>query len=134
MEQVLKRVFVIDDEEYILSFCERALCQKYDVKVFLNPNEAVKKIRELRCEIIIVDINIPGYDFSSVIDKIESLNHSAKFLIMTGYVMDDKPLTGIFSRASGFLVKPFSADYLLDKIDQIANVELIKKDIESGSI
>jgi len=118
------KILVVDDEpeitEIIEAFLENA---GYKVKVENTPNKAVELAKQLKPDLILLDIMMPGVDGYTICNRLkedpEMINTPVIFL--TG--KDSKDDQGRSFQAGGdmFIKKPFSCERLLE----IVNIVLL---------
>jgi nitrogen-specific signal transduction histidine kinase len=117
------RIMIVDDNLYNI-YAIKSMLKKYRLDIYeaYNGYEAVKKYREVKCDIIIMDINMPvmnGLEASSVITKLS--NEFGKTTTIYALSAQDEPLKADAYMSHGickWLVKPISnavIDELLSK-------------------
>ena len=115
-------IVLIDDDQELTGLIDEFLTSHlYHVKVFNNPEKAIDKIlnfANLECDLIILDIMMPGLDGFQVLRKIrESSNIPIIMLSAKGEVADR--VVGLELGADDFLPKPFEPQELLARIQSI---------------
>ena len=115
-------IVLIDDDQELTGLIDEFLTSHhYHVKVFNNPEKAVDTIlnfANLDCDLIILDIMMPGLDGFQVLRKIrESSNIPIIMLSAKGEVADR--VVGLELGADDFLPKPFEPQELLARIQSI---------------
>ncbi len=68
------------------------------------------------CELILLDMMMPGMDGAEVIKRLKDSTCHAKILIMSGMVSEEKLLQTGVDLKSAFLSKPFTIMELAQKI------------------
>lgn len=121
----LTRILVVDDEVKILNLLNVMISEKEMVFIgSANPQDALKMLKELPLDLIIVDYMMPemsGHEFAKTVRK---ENPKIPILYMSSpdnldkFEKDSGPLS-----LSGMIKKPFSKDEML---------EAIKKALKSG--
>lgn len=115
-------IVLIDDDQELTGLIDEFLTSHhYHVKIFNNPEKAVDTIlnfTNLECDLIILDIMMPGLDGFQVLRKIrESSNIPIIMLSAKGEVADR--VVGLELGADDFLPKPFEPQELLARIQSI---------------
>ena len=90
----------------------------YDVIAVSNGAAAVKKIAELKPEIIILDVYMPGYSGLEVCEKVRASMETSKtpVLLTVGKMEPYKPEDANRVKADGVIIKPFEASDLLNVV------------------
>jgi CheY-like chemotaxis protein len=95
----------------------------YEVIAVSNGAQALKKISELKPELIVLDVYMPGYTGLEVCEKVRAARETAKtpVLLTVGKMEPYKPEEGARVKADGVIVKPFEASDLLAAIQKLAS-------------
>jgi CheY-like chemotaxis protein len=119
MEPSVKQILVVDDERLIRTIMSEIL-QSHGYSVTLAPSaDEARGVLEDHghCDMVITDIQMPGvWDGLALADHVARELPSLPVLIMTGRPeLLGRPLRG----NERFLSKPFGADQLMAKIDEL---------------
>lgn len=102
------RILIVDDEEGIRRSLSAYLkLEGYDVDVAENGREALDKIRQLKFNIILLDINMPGLDGLDTLQTIKAIDFSIQVIMMTAYSTFDKTMKSLEYGATDYILKPF---------------------------
>jgi two-component system, LytTR family, response regulator len=124
MKQQL-RTLIIDDEWLIRLELRRMLGQYAEINVVgeaTNLNEAVQAVKELKPDLVFLDIQMPG---GSGFDFLEQVEVNFKIIFVTAF-------TQHFARAKkykaiDYLLKPISQDRLARAIQELSNSSTVKE-------
>ncbi|MEK7332343.1 MAG: ATP-binding protein, partial [Nitrospirota bacterium] len=117
-------IFVIDDDEYALTFIREALeIHGYNVLAANNPISALDVFQKVSDDValVIMDIVMPLMDGGELAEYIRLKKPAARILAISGYnkyAADKNSL-----RVNGFLQKPFGSGDLLLKVRQILDLK-----------
>jgi two-component system chemotaxis response regulator CheY len=110
-----KRFLIVDDSASIRQLVSFALNDAgYEVLAANNGEEAVGRLSEGTFDMVITDLNMPQMDGIELIRNIRSMD-SCRFvpiIMLTTEAQEDKKRQGKEAGASGWIVKPFSAEQL----------------------
>jgi two-component SAPR family response regulator len=112
-------IISIDDEATILRLVQLVLEPLYTVLTFLDTDAALKALQNLRPDLIICDITMPGIDgfaLHTLLRDSDSLR-SVPFIYLTALADRDMFRRGMLQGADDYLVKPFSADELREAVN-----------------
>jgi len=103
----MHRALVVDDHPFIRSTVCILLRQERVQIVGQTDNgiEAVRMVRELAPDIIILDISLPGLDGMEVIDRVKRQEHPPKTLVLTSHMAEAYSLRCMQAGAAGFVSK-----------------------------
>lgn len=111
-----KKIIIVDDAPIIRLMIKDVLteCGGYSVIAECsNGREAVQKYRELRPDLITMDIVMPEMDGIQALEEILKLDPSAKVVMVTAIDQRDALMKAIRLGATDYIVKPFEADRVM---------------------
>ena len=116
----MKRILVIDDEEYLRDMVRIALAQKgYEVDEAENGTVGIHKARKELPDLILCDVNmeeVDGYRALSVL-RSEAATAAIPFILMTGLADHAGMRHGMELGADDYLPKPFTIDGLYGAVE-----------------
>jgi DNA-binding NtrC family response regulator len=102
------RVLVLDDEPVVGDRVKPAVEQDgFEVEVFVDPLEALKRIEETSFDIVITDIRMEGATGIEVLERVIGKKPDAKVIIITGYATMELAREAMEKMAFDFIAKPF---------------------------
>lgn len=118
-EEVLKRILIVDDDIDLLMLLERRLQKAgYEIETAISLPEAEELIIYFEPHLILLDINVNGFDGRHLSWKVKNrLNPQTKIIIISGF--DYSPRRAALFGADEILPKPLNTDTLLQKIDHL---------------
>ncbi|AUH43587.1 response regulator [Streptomyces sp. CMB-StM0423] len=87
--------------------------------------EAVRLVAELRPDVVLMDVRMPGLDGIEATRRITAAGGRTRVLILTTFDLDEYAFAGLRAGASGFLVKDALPDELLAGIRAVASGEAV---------
>ena len=124
-------VIAVDDEELMLRALVRAISASPDVKgvvKFSNCEKALDYVKENTIDVAFLDINMRGMGGIALAEKIIKLRPNSKIVFCTGY--EEYAIPAFKLHASGYLMKPISAEDVQNEIDNIKGVRKKEKLLE----
>jgi putative two-component system response regulator len=114
----VKTIFVIDDSDTNLSMAETALEDNYRVMTMPSADKMFQLLEKVLPDMILLDIEMPQMDGFEALRKLKSVDTYAGIPIMflTGRTDEDVEVLGFEMGAVDFVIKPFSAPVLLNRI------------------
>ena len=114
------RILIVDDEELSLTSVRRLLQWRgiKDVDICDNGRDAIRRIREVDYDVVLLDLLMPDVDGLQVLEAAKPFKPHTEFIILTA--MDDIPTTvnAIRMGAYDYLVKPVDNDLLVLSIER----------------
>ena len=104
------RVLVVDDEPLVREGLRALLEREVDVRMLgeaRNGEEAVERIRELRPDLVLLDVQMPGMDGLAVVAALEPEERPA-IVFVTAY--SEYAIQAFEVHAVDYLLKPFDAE------------------------
>src|ERR1700683_1978832 len=117
-----RKILLADDSVTAQNMGRKILADAgYDVITVNNGSAALKKIAELKPELIILDVYMPGYSGLEVCQRLKDAPETARVpvLLSVGKLEPFKPEEAKRVRAEGYIVKPFEASELLSALSKL---------------
>lgn len=123
-ENSKKKILIVDDEKYILLVAKYNLKNAgYDVMIATNGEEAIRLALQEIPHIILLDLMMPSIDGFQVLKELkqDELTKNIPIIIMSARGgVEDKNKAFEFG-ANDYVLKPFSVQQLLDKVNSCFN-------------
>jgi CheY-like chemotaxis protein len=117
-----RKILLADDSVTAQNMGRKILTDAgYEVVAVNNGSAALKKIIELKPDLIVLDVYMPGYSGLEVCQRIKDNRDTARIpvLLTVGKLEPFKPEEARRARADAFVVKPFEASELLTAIAKL---------------
>ncbi len=116
-------VLVVDDDRRMLAACRQILeVGGYRVSMARDGPEAIHvfHIDHNSIGAVVLDWVLPGMRGDEVLDRLLEIDPQARVVLFTGYphLLDDATGRRLEPKVRGLLRKPFTAEQLLDAVDQ----------------
>lgn len=115
-----RTIVVVDDEKSIRLLFSRSF-KDDDVYTYCSAEEALGIIDDLRFDVMVIDINLPGIDGCSLCRQIRGRYPDAFMLAITGYADKFEFAACKSAGFDGYFVKPVSLKMLHQTIDEHFN-------------
>lgn len=115
-------VLVVEDEAQLRSALLALLAQAgYQPIGAAGPLEGLELMRERggKIDLVLTDIVMPDMRGQQFAARLAAEGWTAPVLYMSGYTGDSAVEQDVFSGAAGYLAKPFTAEQLLHKLEQL---------------
>jgi two-component system, OmpR family, response regulator ResD len=110
-------VLVADDDEHIVELVSLYLRRAgYSVEVAFDGDETLRKLRESRPALVVLDIMMPGPDGLQICRKIGG---RIPVLLLTARSSDIDKIAGLRLGADDYVTKPFNPDELVARVDAV---------------
>ncbi len=86
---------------------------------FKTGEEALQKIPEIKPDIVIMDINLPGMNGIECIRQLKDKSPGTQFMMFTVYENDDKVFEALKAGASGYLLKNTGLLHIAESIKEL---------------
>ncbi|MEV8341556.1 response regulator transcription factor [Streptomyces niveus] len=122
------RVVLADDQPLIRSGLRVLIADHPDLDVVGEAGtgaQAVRLVRELRPDVVVMDIRMPGMDGIEATGLITAGPESARVVVLTTFDDDEYVYAALRAGASGFLIKDMSLEGILSAIRVVAAGEAL---------
>jgi len=107
------RILVVDDEEIVVRSCLRILGGgDYTVDAARSGAEALQKIEQAPCDVIVLDIMMPDIDGIEVLQRVKEAHPDIEVVMVTGLSQIETAVRSMKLGAFDYLPKPFDPDQL----------------------
>ncbi len=114
------RILVVEDDKKIASFLEKGLRESgFSVDVCHDGIEGLSMALTEPYEAAVIDIMLPGLDGLTLIDKIRAKGITIPLLILSARQSVDDRIEGLQRGGDDYMVKPFSFNELLARIQAL---------------
>ncbi len=117
-----RKILLADDSVTAQNMGRKILADAgYEVIAVNNGSAALKKIGELKPDLVILDVYMPGYSGLEVCQRLKESPETMRIpvLLTVGKLEPFKPEEAQRVRAEGFIVKPFEASELLATLSKM---------------
>ena len=112
-------IHVIDDEPVIRDVLSQLLTSEgYEVELSSSGEEALDKFSSSSCDVILLDLLMPGMDGIEVLRRIRKIDPVAAVIIITAYASVESAIAAMKIGALDYVQKPFKHDDLLMTIER----------------
>ena len=91
------------------------------IHVYADAEEALDKMPANKVNVVIMDINLPGMDGISCMNKLKQVMPDTQFMMCTVYQDDENIFNALQTGASGYILKRTSPAQLLEAIRDLHN-------------
>jgi two-component system copper resistance phosphate regulon response regulator CusR len=111
------KILVIEDEPKTMAYLAKGLAENgYQVDRAGNGEEGFQMAREGACDLLILDVMLPGKDGWSILADLRRSGHGFPILFLTARDAVEDRVRGLESGADDYLVKPFAFAELLARV------------------
>lgn len=115
----MTRILIVDDAEFLRMRITKMLSsENYEVKEAENGARAVELYKELKPDVVLMDITMPEMDGLTALKTIRAFDAKAKIVMLTALGQESVVLEAIKAGAKDFIVKPFEAERVLGAISK----------------
>ena len=119
MQTEVKRVYVADDDDNIRQLVKTFLSSDgYQVEDFPTGDLLLERFRRERCDLVILDVMMPGSDGFTVCTELRKLS-TVPIIMLTARDSENDFAMGLGLGSDDYITKPFSAMALLLRVRAI---------------
>ncbi|MER7849008.1 response regulator transcription factor [Kitasatospora sp. NPDC096077] len=122
------RVVLADDQPLVRAALEMVIAETADVEVVGEAGdgaEAVRLAAELRPDVVVMDIRMPGTDGIEATRRVTAAGGPTRVVVLTTFDEDEHVYAALRAGASGFLVKDMALDDILAAVRVVAAGEAL---------
>jgi DNA-binding NarL/FixJ family response regulator len=118
------KIFIVDDHEIIREGLKKILREETDIVVVAeaqNGVELLDKIRDTNCDVMLLDMNMPGRNGLELLGDLKKIKPEVRVLVLSIHPEDRFALQTLKAGASGYLCKDVALEELVIAIRKIYN-------------
>ncbi len=134
MSEDATRVLVVDDEPNITELVSLGLrYEGFDVSSAHDGRGALRAVRELKPELVILDVTMPDIDGLEVVRRMRAENIWMPVIFLTARDAVEDKIAGLTVGGDDYIAKPFSLDELVARVRAVVRRNhLAARRVESG--
>jgi len=115
-------VLIADDHHLVRAGLCRVIEETGEISVIAEAEdgrEAIRKIRERKPDVAVIDISMPGMDGLEVIEKLDDLYNDLPVIVLTMFEEDQYVIRAIQAGARGYITKKSAPEHLVAAIKKV---------------
>ncbi len=124
-------VLVADDNADMRDYVKRLLAPRYDVETASDGSEALQALRRQRPDLLLSDVMMPARDGFELLHEVRSDPQLSDLpiILLSARAGDEAKVEGLSAGADDYLIKPFSAQELLARVNANIAMARLRSDI-----
>lgn len=117
------KVIIVEDDSEIRRLTEEILSNEENIEVvksFSNGDNFLKSFENLNCDVVLMDINMPGKSGIECVAEAKPKKPEIQYLICTVFENPQYIFQALCSGATGYMIKNTTGDKLIGAIREIA--------------
>lgn len=115
----MKKILIVEDDEKLRSELKQFLINNgYETQLITNFDQSLLQIQNSTCDLILMDINIPGVNGEYLCREIRK-NNSVPIIMVTSRDNEIDELMSLSYGADDYITKPYNPQILLMRIEAV---------------
>jgi len=111
-------ILIVEDEPSLAEQVSRALIRAgHSVTTAGDGPSGLKAVTGSRCDLVLLDVNLPGFDGFELLAKIRACRLPVRVLMLTARSEVGDRVAGLKGGADDYLTKPFAMEELLARVE-----------------
>lgn len=130
------RILIVDDAAFMRMMI-RDILSKNGFEVVgeaQDGSQAIEKFKELRPDLITMDITMPEMDGIAALKEIKQIDANAKVIMCSAMGQQAMVIDAIQAGAKDFIVKPFQSDRVIEAINKTLGVRRTQYGYTTGCL
>lgn len=115
-------IFLVEDEHWALAELEQLFKiyeSEHAIYAFSNGDDALVAVNEIRPDLVVTDITMPGIDGLELIDRVLKIDSSIQCILLTVHDQFSYAQQGLKLGVNDYLLKPIKKDELYKAINKV---------------
>lgn len=131
MIQMKGKIFIIDDDELIVSMLSRAFKNEgYEVYAETEPRDIVNKIKLAGPDVVMLDIKLPEHNGMDILEELKLQEVNASIIMLTADDSAESAIKAMKLGAADYLTKPFNLEEVKIVIANLIEKERLKREVD----
>ena len=118
-------VLIVDDETFIRQILARIVTREgYKVRQACDGQDALDRLSEASCDIVISDIKMPNMDGIALLSEIKSRHPEISVILITAYAGEYSAQDALRAGADSFIAKPFKNVEIAETLREVLQKNL----------
>ena len=124
------RVFLLDDDELIVSMLARSLKKAgFEVYAETDAEGWMEKIETFAPDAVLLDIRMPEYDGLEILQQIRESQLNTQVIMLTSDDTAETAVKAMKMGAADYLTKPFNKEEVKIVINNVIENQLLKQEV-----
>ncbi len=124
------RVFVLDDDELIVSMLSRALKNEgYEVHTETKAHDVINKLESWSPDVLLLDIKLPDRDGMDILQELMTRDINTQVVMLTADDTAESAVKAMKLGAVDYLTKPFHIDEVKIIVRNLLEKEMLKQEV-----
>jgi diguanylate cyclase (GGDEF)-like protein len=125
------KILIVDDVPDTVDIVQRLFkSEGHEVFTASTGEEGVRKAAQVKPDVILLDVNLPGIDGNTALRKIKREDQDQSVVMLTAYATVDNAIQALKDGASDFVKKPFEMDHLVHIVNRCIEKTRIEREKE----
>lgn len=126
----MPRILIVDDEDSVCQMLRDVLEDEgYRVEIALDGHEALRKMKSLDVDAVLLDIRMPGLDGMQVLKLAQEAGITVPVVLITAYGTTETAIQAMKLGAFDYVLKPFNIEELLMTIKKAVEMERLASEL-----
>ncbi|MBS4218394.1 response regulator [Bacillus sp. FJAT-49711] len=120
----MKRLLIVDDEQIVREGLQAILLKSFpdmEIEEAKNGKMALEKAESFIPDLVLMDIKMPGMSGLETIQKINEINPTIKFIMITAYAEFEYAKSAMKLGVKDYLLKPSKASEVIQTVSKVIN-------------
>lgn len=115
------KIMIVDDSATVRKIVIRLLSQAGydDFEEAADGVEALAVLNGTNVDVMLTDWNMPNMDGLTLVKEVRKTNQETKIIMVTTEAEKQRVLSALQAGANSYVIKPFTSDVLLQRLDQV---------------
>jgi len=123
------KILIVENDQNLLFILSKWLHNPLYEPIYVdNAEAALELIKSESWDCVVSDVNLPNKSGIDLLNEIKrSINANCKVMLISGYATLDMAMEAINNHADMFLLKPFTKEKFVGKLQETLNIKSVKK-------
>ncbi|MDM9385803.1 ATP-binding protein [Chlorogloeopsis sp. ULAP01] len=132
----IPRILLVDDNADMRDYLQRLLLERWQVTAVANGADALNAIAQQLPDLVLTDVMMPEVDGFQLLNALRAdpKTKGMPIILLSARAGEEAAIEGLQAGADDYLIKPFSAQELIARVDSHLQIMRLRQEISSNCL
>ena len=130
MEKTKGKILIVDDDKLNVELLAATLEPLgYDILTYENPKKALKETHDIKIDIVLIDIVMPGLDGFAFVEKLLKRHENTPVIFVSAHTAKENKIRGYNMGSFAYIEKPFDVNTTRAQVQSVLKLKKMQDEL-----